>query len=804
MKSKIICVFFILTLVIIAQTKKDYPIQPVPFTKVHMTEGFLYNRMEVNRTITIPSSIKLLEETGRMKNFEIAAKRATGDFCSPYYFDDSDAYKVIEAACYTLMLKPDAELESKLDKMIEVIGAAQENDGYLYTPRTIGTKRFLKVIGDKRWLNEEGSHELYTVGHMYEAAVAHYLATGKKNLLNIALKSAELVNSVFGPGKLQLPTGHQEIEIGLVKLYRLTGEEKYLKLAKFFLDMRGQYLDGRKSWGEYNQDHKPVVEQTEAVGHAVRAAYMYSGMADVAALTGDKSYINALDKLWENVVSKKLYLTGGIGATGSWEGFGPVYDLPNASAYNETCASIANVLWNHRMFLQKGDSKYLDILERTLYNALLSGIGMSGDLFFYPNVLESFGTHERAKWFPCACCPPNVARLIASIGNYLYAIKNNELYINLFTSNKVDVELKGGKLSLLQETNYPWDGKIKFTVNPGKANQNFVLKIRFPGWSQNKAMPSDLYSFLDNPKEEKHVAILNVNGKVLPLNLQKGFITIKRNWKANDVVELFLPMDIRRVVANEKVEADRGRTAIQYGPLVYAAEWKDNKDNFVRNILLPAETNLKTKFEPELLNGVQVIEGKAFGYKVGENNNLIKTEQEFKAIPYYAWAHRGKGEMSVWLASDEKAVRPFAGPSILTDAKISASHGKNPEIIKDQIEPKNSNDHSVPYFHWWPSKGEKEWVQIDFSKPTEVSAAAIYWFDDTGEGECRVPQSWKVFYKEENGNWRAVWPTIEKPYGVEKDKYNNVEFETLKTSALKIEIESQKEFAGGIYELKLK
>lgn len=799
--KRVVLLILLLVVSINAQMKKDYPIQPVPFTKVHVTEGFWFDRMETNRTVTIPYSIKLLEETGRMKNFEIAAKRATGDFCSPYYFDDSDAYKVIEAASYSLMLKPDAELSAKLDKMIEVIGAAQEQDGYLYTPRTIGTKKFEKVTGDKRWLNEEGSHELYTVGHMYEAAVAHYLATGKKNFLDIALKSAELVNSVFGPGKLQLPSGHQEIEIGLVKLYRLTGEEKYLKLAKFFLDMRGKYVNGRKSWGEYNQDHKPVVKQDEAVGHAVRAAYMYSGMADVAALTGDKSYINALDKIWNNVVNKKIYLTGGIGASGSWEGFGPNYELPNASAYNETCASIANVMWNHRMFLQKGDSKYFDVLERTLYNALLSGIGMSGDLFFYPNVLESFGTHERSKWFSCACCPPNVARLIASIGNYVYASKENQIYANLYTGNKSEVMLKDGLVTLQQETNYPWSGNIKITVTPQSENQNFVLKLRIPGWAQNKAMPGELYTFADYQKEK---VFLTVNGKLTPLNLDKGFASIKRKWNANDVVELSLPMEIRRIAANEKVEADKERLAIQRGPLVYAAEWKDNKDGFVRNILLPETASLSTKFEKELLNGVQTISGKAFGYKADDKNNLVKTEQDFVAIPYYSWAHRGKGEMSVWIAKEESTVRPLAGKSLLTDAKITVSHGKNAEIIKDQMQPKNSNDHSLPYFHWWPSKGEKEWIQIDFENPTEVSGVSAYWFDDTNEGECRVPESWKVFYMEEAGKWRAVYPTIEKPYGVAKDKYNLVEFETVKTKAVKIEIQSQKEFAGGIHEIILK
>jgi hypothetical protein len=799
--KKQIFISLLIPFLAIAQMKKDYPYQPVPFTKVHITNGFWYQRMETNRAVTIPYSIKLLEETGRMKNFQIAAKRAEGDFCSPYYFDDSDAYKVIEAACYSLMLKPDTDLENKIDEMIEVIGAAQEQDGYLYTPRTIGTKKFQKVIGDKRWLNEEGSHELYTAGHMYEAAVAHYQATGKRKFLDIALKSAELINSVFGPGKLQLPSGHQEIEIGLVKLYRVTGEEKYLKLAKFFLDMRGQYLDGRKSWGEYNQDHKPVIEQDEAVGHAVRAGYMYSGMADVAALTGDKSYINALDKLWENVVSKKIYLTGGIGATGSWEGFGPAYELPNASAYNETCASIANILWNHRMFLQKGESKYLDILERTLYNALLSGIGMSGDLFFYPNVLESFGTHERARWFSCACCPPNVARLIASIGNYIYAVKGNEFYVNLFTSNKADILLSAGHLSVQQETNYPWEGKVKIIVSPERDSQEFSLNLRIPGWAQDKPVPSDLYSYMDKQKQK---IMLTVNGKPASLNIEKGFARINRKWNTGDVVELSLPMEVRKIIANERVEADKGRVALQRGPLVYAAEWKDNKDGVVRNILLPENSNLQTEFKPELLNGVEVIKGKVVGYKAGKDKSgMEKSEQEFLAIPYYAWAHRGKGEMSVWLAKDESAVRPLYGETILTNAKLTVSHGKNPESIKDQMEPKNSADESLPFFHWWPSKGEKEFVQIDFDKPQEISELSIYWFDDTGVGECRIPQSWKVFYKEGN-EWRAVYPTNAHPYSTEKDKYNNVEFESVKTGSVKIEIQSLKDFAGGIHEIKLK
>ncbi|TSA26506.1 MAG: glycoside hydrolase family 127 protein [Ignavibacteriales bacterium] len=799
MRSRIFFLLVIVTSTITAQTKKDYPIQPVPFTQVKVEKGFWFDRMETNRTVTIPYALKLCEETGRIKNFAIAGGLEKGDFCSKYYFDDSDVYKVIEGASYALMLKPDKELEKQLDKIISLISSAQEKDGYLYTARTMGTHKFERVIGPSRWLNEEGSHELYNVGHLYEAAVAHFMATKKKTLLNVALKNANLVCNVFGPGKISLPSGHQEIEIGLVKLYRVTGKEKYLKLAKFLLDMRGDYVNGRKSWGEYNQDHKPVIEQDEAVGHAVRAGYMYSGMADVAALTGDKDYLKALDKIWNNVAGKKLYLTGGVGATGSWEGFGKNYDLPNASAYNETCASIANVFWNHRMFLLSGEAKYLDVMERTLYNALLSGISMKGNSFFYPNPLESFGTHERAAWFDCACCPTNVTRFISSVANYMYAVKGNELFVNLFTNNETEIKLNNGKVNLKQRTNYPWDGKIMIVVSPNLKEEKFSLNIRIPGWSQNEAIASDLYKFIDQPKEKIKLA---VNEKPIVLKIENGFAVINRNWKAGDMIELELPMEIKRVAANENVEADKGRVALQRGPIVYAAEWVDNKDGYVRNILLNDNSRLTAEYKPELLNGVEVIKGNVLGYRLADDKkNLKQSEQEFIAIPYYSWAHRGKGEMSVWLASDESTVRPLLGPTILTNAKLTVSHGKNLQAMIDQLEPKSSIDESLPYFHWWPSKGEKEFVQLDFTKPEEISEVFIYWFDDTGIGECKVPTTWKILYKE-GEKWPAVYTTDK--YGVEKDKYNSVIFETVRTQSIKIEIQSQKDFAGGIHEIKTK
>lgn len=783
-----------------SQTAKDYPIQPVPFTQVHMNEGFWFNRMETNRTVTIPYAIKMNETTGRVTNLEIAAGLKTGEYCTRYPFDDTDIYKVIEGASYSLMLKPDIDLEKKLDELIDIIAKAQEPDGYLYSARTGKSERMKKSIGKERWSNLQWSHELYNAGHMYEAAVAHYMATKKRSFLNIALKNADLIANDFGPGKVQLPPGHQEVELGLVKLYRLTGEEKYLNLAKYFLDIRGRgkELTGRESWGEYAQDHKPVIEQDEAVGHAVRAAYMYAAIADVAALTGDESYIKALDKIWNNVVSKKLYLTGGLGATGSWEGFGPNYDLPNASAYNETCASIANVYWNHRMFLLKGDGKYIDVLERTLYNALLSGISLSGDKFFYPNPLESFGTHERSSWFECACCPGNVTRFISSIANYIYAVGAKEVFVNLYTNNSAVLKIEGEDVELLQKTNYPWDGKVLLTVNLKKINNDFSINLRIPGWARDEVVASDLYSYID--KQNKRISI-SVNGEPFDYVLENGFAKISRLWKDNDKIEFDIPMEVKRIIANSNVEADRRRIALQRGPLVYCAEGIDN-DGYARNLLIKDGGSYNTEYLPNLLSGVEVITGKVYGVVLEEDQTTLKkSEQSFTAIPYYAWAHRGKTEMSVWLARDENAVHPLHGPNLLSISNITSSSGKNPEVIADQLEPKYSIDHSIPFFHWWPNKGTSEWVQIDFPKLVEVSQTDIYWFDDTGIGECRVPYSWKVFYKE-GEKWRPVY-TIDK-YGTEADKYNSIIFETVRTPSLKIEIQSQKDYAGGIHELKLK
>ena len=778
---------------------KDYPIRPVPFTKVRMKDAFWRPRMETNRSVTIPHAFKKSEETGRLDNFAVAGGLMEGEQKGIYPFDDTDVYKTLEGASYALMLQPDPAMEAYLDSVIALIGAAQEEDGYLYTARTNNAERLKRWMGDERWEKLDGSHELYNAGHLFEAAAAHYQATGKRNLLDIALKFADLVDETFGPDKLRKPPGHQVIEMGLAKLYRVTGDERYIRLAKFLLDVRGRPLDGRELRGEYNQDHKPVIEQDEAVGHAVRVGYMYAGMADVAALTGDKSYIRAIDRLWDNVVGKKLYLTGGIGASGSNEGFSANYDLPNMSAYNETCASIANIYWNHRLFLLHGESKYIDVMERTLYNAFLSGISMDGLHFFYPNPLESVGQHERAEWFGCACCPGNVTRFMASVPGYVYAAQEGRIYVNLYASNEADIDIGHQTIRLNQETRYPWDGNVRLTIHPERESERFELCLRIPGWVAGRPLASDLYRYLNDEPAE---VVLRVNGEKIIVAPDEGFVRIRRAWQSGDKVELDLPMLIRRVVAHDSVKADVGRVALERGPMVFCAEWPDNKGDHVRNLLLSDDIPLLSEHRDNMLRGVRVIRGKAVGYKLEKDSKIPKkTEQDFTAIPYYAWAHRGKGEMTVWLAREKSAVRPVGLPTLASDSRVTASFGKNPEAVNDQLEPASSIDHEVPFFHWWPHKGTTEWIQYDFKKPEEVSSVEVYWFDDTGMGECRIPESWRILYPD-NGNWRSVYTTD--TYGIEKDRYNKIVFETVRTKSLRLEIQSQDDWAGGIHEWKVK
>lgn len=619
-----------------------YPIDPVPFTSVKVTDSFWGQRLKASREVTIPLAFSKCEETGRYENFVKAAHPSDEYKVGGFSFDDTDVYKTIEGASYLLQTYPDKKLEKYIDSVLVIVAGAQEPDGYLYTARTMNPKHPHEWAGPERWTKvEELSHEFYNLGHMVEGAVAHYQATGKRNFLNIAIRYADCVCKAIGngPDQKKLVPGHQIAEMALVRLYLVTGDRKYLDQAKFFLDARG--YTSRKD--AYSQAHKPVLEQDEAVGHAVRATYMYAGMADVAAITGDSSYIKAVDRIWENIVSKKIYITGGIGARHAGEAFGDNYELPNLSAYNETCAAIGNVYVNYRLFLLHGDAKYFDVLERTLYNGLISGVSLDGGSFFYPNPLSSNGGYSRKPWFGCACCPSNISRFIPSLPGYVYAVKDNQVYVNLYMSNRGELKVDRKKVVLEQETSYPWDGDIRIRVAQG--SQKFVLNLRIPGWVRGEVLPSDLYRYADNKQLSYAVT---VNGEPVTGELQKGYLQIDRKWKKGDVVEVHFDMQPRVVKAHEQVAADRGRVAIERGPIVYCAEWPDNDFN-VHNILLNQRPTFQVVNKPDLLYGICELTTEAQSLSYNAAGKLAVKDVTLTLIPYYAWAHRGEGDMEVWL-----------------------------------------------------------------------------------------------------------------------------------------------------------
>jgi uncharacterized protein len=645
-----------------ADLKKDYPIRPVDFTKVQITDKFWAPKMETNRRETIPFAMKKNEETGRVDNFRKAARMMKGAYKGKRY-NDTDVYKVIEGASYSLRLHPDPGLKKELDDLIKIIGAAQEPDGYLYTARTVDPKSTPPGAGPERWYYLRGSHELYSSGHMFEAAVAHFMATGERTFLDIAIKNADMLVNTFGPDKRHDIPGHQEVEIGLAKLYRVTGNTKYLDLAKFFLDQRGHPHDGHLypedspfaiyNQREYMQDHKPVLEQDEAVGHAVRAMYMYAGMADVAALGGYPEYVRAIDRLWENVVGKKMYLTGGVGSRGIVEGFGENYELPN-SAYAETCAAIGNALWNHRLFLLHGDSKYIDVMERVMYNGIISGVSLDGNLFFYQNPLESVGGYGRSPWFEVACCPPNITRFLPSVPGYIYAVKDDTLYVNLFVDSTAKIGVGGRKdVEVIQQTKYPWEGSVKIGINPVRT-ADFTLAVRVPGWARNQPVPGDLYRFIDaNDQPVK----MWLNNKPVTPEVEKGYAIFKRTWGKGDVLAISFPIPIRRVVANDLVKADTGMVALERGPVVFCAESADNGAE-VLDLVLADDARLQSFFRPDLVGGVEVIKGQsALVVKAADGKTTLRP-REFLAVPYYSWANRGSGQMTVWFPRTEAAIRP--------------------------------------------------------------------------------------------------------------------------------------------------
>ena len=777
-------------------------VKDVPFTSVHLNDDFWTPRIETNRTVSIPSAFRECEKNGRFDNFALAAGLIKGEHKGDFSFDDTDPYKIIEGASYSLAVSYDAHLDHYLDSVINIIAAAQEPDGYLTTCVTNKCTRLSGWWGTHKW-DKINSHELYNSGHLMEAAVAHYRATGKRTLLDVAIRNADLVCKTFGPneGQIHRPSGHPIAEMALAKMYKVTGDKKYLETAKYFVEETGRGTDGHRL-SEYSQEHMPIIKQNEIVGHAVRAGYLYSGVADVAALTNDTAYFNALLRIWNNMASRKLYITGGIGSRAQGEGFGPDYELNNHTAYCETCASIANIYWNYRMFLATGESRYADVYERALYNGVISGVSLSGDKFFYDNPLESMGQHERAPWFGCACCPGNITRFVASVPYYMYATKGRDIIVNLFIQSTAEIETTAGRVEVKQETAYPWEGTVNFTITPSQS-KSFALRIRIPGWAQNSPVPTDLYRFLDTAKQYT----VKVNGESVVCAQENGYAVITRKWRRGDRVELCLPMDVRQVRAKYEVEDDRGKLAIERGPIVFCLEGQDQADSAVFNKFITPGTRFQSKFERGLLGGVMTLSARAGEVQYDGSVRSV----DVKAIPYSTWNNRGADQMAVWIPMAKEYARATPLPTIASkartlsfkaaiqkDAPESAAQEEYAWGVNDQWEPRRSSDTSKPYHYWWLKEGSVETIAYEFDKPYTVSHVDVYWLDfDHYDGNFRVPESWKLYYKEGDA-WKEV--QAKGAFGVEKDKYNSVDFVPVHTTALRIEAKLQKHQSGGVIE----
>ncbi|MBC8064802.1 MAG: glycoside hydrolase family 127 protein [Chlorobia bacterium] len=739
-------------------------LQPVHFTEVKIADKFWAPRLETNRKVSIPHVIDQLYQTPRMQNLIRAGNGEKGDF-KGLVFDDSDVYKVLESAAYALDDKPDPVLEKKVDDIIAILAKAQMLDGYL-------NSYYQLMAPDKRFTNLADNHEMYCAGHMFEAAVAHYRATGKKSLLNVATKFADLLVRTFGegPGKRMGYCGHPEIELALFKLADATGNKDYFKLSQFFIDKRGNrfFADERRTPkdrfdGVYWLDDMPIREHREIKGHAVRAAYLFAGVADLANATGDPTLVRALDRVWKNTVYKRVFVTGGIGPSASNEGFTTDYDLPTFSAYQETCASLAMMFWNHRMGLLHGEGKYWDEVERSLYNGALAGVNLKGDKFFYVNPLASHGGHHRTPWFVCACCPPNVTRTLASLGSYAYAKSNDALYVNLFIAGEVETQIGNEKVKVKVETNYPWDGMITLRPSAG----TYAIKVRLPNWTEGES----------------------------------GYKTFAGPWKADSKIEIDLKMPIKRLIANPGAKEVAGRAVIQRGPLIYALEQIDHKDKIL-DMVLPTDAPLKPEFDKNLLGGVTVLKGSAqvvpqFDWRNQLYSQPPATQVPIKAIPYYAWDNREPGQMVVWLPCAPLPAPP-GGLERMAAVKLSNSTDlARGNAIKDGKEIAGSNKHPGDLCHFWPRKGTDEYVEYTWTKPQSIKGTKVYWFDDTGFGECRPPAKWEVQYLD-GGTWKPV-PTKD-VYAVTLDKWIEITFPTQKTTGLRLIMKLQPNWSVGIHE----
>jgi DUF1680 family protein len=768
-----------------SQTSDVRPLDPVPFQEVEIRDRFWNERIETNRRATVAANLEQCETTGRIRNFAVCGGLEPGEH-EGYLYNDSDVYKVLEGVAYTLAVHPDPELEARADAIIAKIASAQQDDGYINTYWTL-------VEPGKRFTNMAHGHELYCGGHLIEAGVAYAQATGKTALLDVGRRFADYVGTVFGPEKRLDPCGHQELELALMKLARLTGEKRYAELGEFFLRERG---DPRRQerYGADLQDDVPALEQREVSGHAVRAMYMYCGMADVARAGGGPEWLATLVRLWDDVVGRKMYVTGGIGNSAHNEGFTTPYDLPNDTAYCETCASVGMALWNHRMCLLTRSVRYADVMERELYNNLLAGVSLSGDRFFYDNPLASDGSHHRVPWFDCSCCPTNVVRTIPAIGDRIWAYDEDEIDVLSYVSSKTEVPLAGGKVTITQESDYPWDGRIRLTIDP-EPRQEFTLHLRRPGWCGGR-----VHMTAFNGKDRSSLTVTpdpqeaSEWGAWLP--------NIRWTWDTGSEVVIELPMTPRRVYADSHVEADRGRVCLMRGPIVYALEGCDNEGS-VADLVLPPDAEVWTgRSADPLLDGVAIL--RANGLRKRRAGDAIVFEPTvLTAVPYALWDNRAPGPMEVWIAEDPAlaVLGDEIGGVRAAGRTVSGSHCWHTDTyaaLCDGILPAASNDQSIPRHTFWDHRGTSEWLEYRFDAPRTIATSRVYWFDDTGVGRCRVPAKWSLAWLD-GDDWRPIEP-LEGEYGTAPDRMHALRFAPVDTRAVRLLVELQPEFSAGVLE----
>ena len=770
----------------------EYPIEMPKMGTVRATGGFWAAREATNRLVTARANLRLSEESGRIANFQNAGKQLRGLPHGPFqgiFFNDSDVYKVAEGMAYELALHPDPAAEATLEKLAETFIYAQEPDGYLYTARTLGDRH--ERVGDHRWYCDD-AHELYCMGHLIESAVAHHETTGRDNLLKAACRAADMMRRTFGTGPKQIRflPGHPEVELALCKLYRATGRRDYLDLAVDLLGMRGLPKEARV--GEvkrgfpdnrpYYQDHLPVREQREAVGHSVRACYLYAGMCEAGVLADDKGLLDAVDALWNDIVTKKLYLSGGVGARPEIEGFGPAYDLPNDHVCLETCAAIANALFNQRLFRRSGDAKYLDLIERIAYNGSLCSISIAGDEFFYPNPMASRGGYGRSKWFGCACCPPNVVRFIPQLISWTFAsdAAKSAYYWNFFLTGEADL----GRVKFSQTTDYPWSGTARLVVNPAKDGDTFDLKVRVPGWARGVPAPGGLYTQTE-PSRAGAVS-LAVNGRAVnAVPGHDGFITVAgRAWKKGDTVELALPMDVKRIKADERIVQDRNRLAVERGPLVYCAESVDNGGKAF-NAVLPADATFRT--EPIEIASTKMVAVKGGGLTL---------------VPFFAWCHRGAGEMQTWFPVSREAASGNR-QGIIANASHCCPTDTLDALFDGRL-PQSSADESIPRFTFWANCGREDWIEFELPMRAPVKGVEVYWFDDCRVGgKCALPASWKVQSRLFPG---LPWTDVKgATYTTVQDGFSVAAFpEAINSETFRIVLQERPDRSAGVLEMRVR